>query len=456
MTAITHSNAFHMSLHDVAQIVAAKHLGSDAMVNGISTDTRTLQPGELFIALNGPNFDAHAFAAEAMAKGAVACLLEKNMDVDNQLIVDSTHTALGQLARAWRQHFDYPLFAVTGSNGKTTVKEMLASILSRNNTVMATQGNLNNDIGVPLTLFRMDQHYAAAVIEMGANHMGEIRYLTSLAQPDIAIVTNIGSAHLQGFGGIENTARAKAEIFSGLAENGSAIINADDRFYQDFRQATASHNTLSFALDNKQADIKGRYQTTSQGSALSVTTPVGKLEIQLSLLGRHNAMNALAAIAACIAAEIPLSQIRDGLEALQPVQGRLQLKTGINQSRIIDDTYNANPTSLNAAIDVLQGFDGRRLLALGDMAELGEKEQQLHTEAGEYARAHGVDALYACGTLAAHAARVFDDKGFSYQQQEDMIAALRSELSQEVTLLVKGSRSMHMEHVVNQLTQAEG
>lgn len=450
------TSSFTMSLHDITEILGAEHLGDDAVVKGISTDTRTLKPGELFIALNGPNFNAHEFAQLAMDKGAVACLVEKTLDIENQLIVKDTHLALGQLAKAWRQKFDYPVIAITGSNGKTTVKEMIAAIFTQQHRVMSTIGNLNNDIGVPLTLFRMNDDYNVAVIEMGANHIGEIDYLTSLALPDIAVITNIGRAHLEGFGGIEKTAAAKAEIFHGLAKEGIAIINADDRFYDYFIEEATGHRLLSFAIDNPAADVKASWHSNEQGSQLKLITPAGQAELSLKLLGRHNVMNALAAVAASLAAEIPLPQIVAGLESMRPVNGRLQLKQGVNNSRVIDDTYNANPSSLHAALDVLQEFSGKHFLALGDMAELGEDAEKLHAEAGDYARNTGVDSLYSFGKLAARATDKFGEKGFSYTKQEDMIAALRSELSHEVTLLVKGSRSMHMENVVDALTIAEG
>lgn len=319
---------------------------------------------------------------------------------------------------------------------------------------MATHGNLNNDIGVPLTLFRLNDSYDAAVIEMGANHSGEINYLTNITLPDIAVVTNVGSAHLEGFGSIQNTAKAKAEIFQGLSSSGIAIINADDSFYDDYKDITKQFNVISFGMKN--ADVTCQFQSGSEGSLLNVTTPKGGCNIKLKLLGTHNVMNALAAIAASIAADISLEQIVKGLENLKPVNGRLQLKLGINSSRIIDDTYNANPTSLYAALSVLHDFPGKRLLALGDMGELGSNADELHTDAGNYAIKTGVDSLYSFGKLAEKAAKEFGKNGFCYDKHEDMINALQNELSQDVTLLVKGSRSMHMENVVNALTMAEG
>lgn len=452
-----------MSLDDISGILSAERIGENIAVKGISTDTRTIKGGELFLALKGPNFDGHNFIKTAFEKGAVACLVQDKVDakagVDHVIITKDTHQALGLLAKAWRQKFKKPVFAITGSNGKTTVKEMIASIISQKQSVMATHGNLNNDIGVPLTLFRLNERYDAAVIEMGANHSGEIEYLTNIALPDVAIVTNIGAAHLEGFGSIENTAKAKGEIFQGLSESGTAIINADDPFFDYFKEITTQYNVLSFGLNNKdenKADVTCEWESGTEGSLLKVTTPEGACTIKLKLLGSHNIMNALAAIAASIAADISLEQIVKGLENLKPVDGRLQMKQGINNSRVIDDTYNANPTSLHAALNVLKGFSGKHFLALGDMGELGTNSDELHIEAGSYAKESGVDSLYSFGKLAAKAAKEFGRNGFCYDKHEDMIDALRNELSQDVTLLVKGSRSMHMENVVNALTMAEG
>ena len=449
-------NSFSMSLERIAEILLGEHLaaeriGENITVNGISTDTRTIKGGELFIALKGPNFDGHNFVEDALSKGAVACLVQNNVNAQNAVITKDTHLALGLLAKSWRKEFKKTVFAITGSNGKTTVKEMIASIISQKQSVMATIGNLNNDIGVPLTLYRLNKNYDAAVIEMGANHSGEIDYLTNIALPDVAIITNIGSAHLEGFGSIENTAKAKAEIFNGLSKEGTAIINADDAFYDYFKEITSDHKVLSFGFKNN-ADITCQCESNMKGSHLMVTTPRGGFECNLKLLGSHNVMNALAAIAASVAGNIPLEQIAKGLEKLEPVNGRLQMKHGLNNSRVIDDTYNANPTSLHAAINVLHSFSGKRFLALGDMGELGENTDELHVEAGSYAKNNGVTSLYSFGKLAAKAAQEFGGNGFCYDKHEDMIDALREELSQDVTLLVKGSRSMHMENVVNALT----
>lgn len=441
---------FRMRLHDAAEVLGARWAGEDVMLQGISTDTRSLQAGQLFVALHGPHFDGHDYLAEAKAKGAAACMVEKPVANCPALIVGDTRLALGRLARAWRHNFTMPLVAVTGSNGKTTVKEMLASIFARQGEVLATRGNLNNDIGVPLTLLRLDSSHTSAVIEMGANHAGEIAYLTSLAEPDVAVITNAAPAHLEGFGTLQGVAYAKGEIFQGLGTDSTAIINADDEFASVWRGLAKDKKVLSFGLQNP-ADITAQWQAGDRGSQVHVTTPEGKVKLHLALLGKHNVMNALAAIAAAQAAGIKLAPIKAGLEAMQPVAGRLQLKTGIHGSRIIDDTYNANPASLAAAIEVLAGFEGKHILVLGDMGELGDDAKALHAEAGRLARAQGIDHLVSVGPMAAAAAEAFGKEAQACDDHESASHALQQQLAADVTLLVKGSRLSQMERVVQTL-----
>ena len=441
---------FQMRLHEAADALGAHWAGEDVMLQGVGTDTRTLQTGQLFVALHGPNFDGHDYLAEAKAKGAAACMVEKPVANCSALIVGDTRLALGQLARVWRHHFAMPLVAVTGSNGKTTVKEMLASIFARLGEVLATRGNLNNDIGVPLTLLGLDSSHTSAVVELGANHAGEIAYLTAIAEPNVAVITNAASAHLEGFGTLNGVANAKGEIFQGLKEDGTAIINADDEFASLWRGLAKDKKVLSFGLQNP-ADIAAQWQTGDRGSQIHVSTPEGKVKLQLALLGEHNVMNALAAIAAAQAAGVKLTTIKAGLEAMQPVAGRLQLKAGIHGSRIIDDTYNANPASLAAAIEVLAGFTGKHILVLGDMGELGDEARELHAQAGRFARAHGVDRLYTVGPMAAVAAEAFGKEAQQCDSHEAASKALQQELTDDATVLVKGSRLSRMERVVQRL-----
>lgn len=440
-------HGFHMRLQEAAEVLGARWAGEDVMLDGVSTDSRTLQAGQLFVALHGPNFDGHDYLVEAKAKGAAACMVEKPVANCPALIVKDTRLALGRLARAWRRNFAMPLVAVTGSNGKTTVKEMLASIFAQQGEVLATRGNLNNDIGVPLTLFGLAENHSGAVIEMGANHAGEIAYLTSLAEPNVAVITNAAPAHLEGFGTLQGVAKAKGEIFQGLKQDGTAIINADDDYAEFWQTLTKEKNVLTFGLQNP-ADISAHWQAGERGSQIQVTSPAGKIKLQLALLGEHNVMNALAAIAAALAAGIKPTTIKAGLEAMQPVPGRLQLKAGLHGSRLIDDTYNANPASLAAAIEVLAGFSGKHILVLGDMGELGEDTKALHAEAGRFAKLHGVDRLYGVGPMAAAAVEAFGNQAQLCGSHEAVKEALAQELGADTTVLVKGSRLSQMERVV--------
>ncbi|MBI1422753.1 MAG: UDP-N-acetylmuramoyl-tripeptide--D-alanyl-D-alanine ligase [Gammaproteobacteria bacterium] len=443
---------FRWNLQAIAKAAQGELIGEDKVVTGISTDTRQVMQGQVFIALAGERFDAHAFAGQACKQGAVAVVVNRPVDVDcAQIRVDDTRLALGRIARAWRQQFTLPLIAVTGSNGKTTVKEMLSAIMAVRHSNLSTQGNLNNDIGVPLTLLRLRDTHTSAVIEMGANHAKEIAYLTGLALPSVAIVNNAGAAHLEGFGSLEGVAHAKGEIYSGLGDDGVAIINADDRFAPLWREMCAGKQQLSFGLDNP-ADVSASWRASDNGSQIDLHTPQGDVQVMLPLPGRHNVMNALAASAGALAAGASLAEIRDGLQSMHSVAGRLQIKIGKAGSRIIDDTYNANPASLRVALDVLKNFDGRHFLALGDMGELGDNAEQLHREAGQVAKASGVDRLYTVGKLARFAASSFGRDALSYDDQPSMISALADDLNMDVTLLVKGSRLAHMENVVQALT----
>lgn len=433
----------------VADAVQGELQGENVMIIAVSTDTRKIQRGELFVALRGPNFDGHDYLEQAKQAGAVAAIVDHPVQNElSQIVVQDTRLALGDLARAWRRQFSIPVIGVTGSNGKTTVKELCTAIMSQHHKVHATQGNFNNDIGMPLTLLKLNAAHTAAVIEMGANHHGEIDYLTHISLPTVAIITNAGPAHLEGFGSIKGVSRAKGEIYSGLDSNGTAIINADDIYCDYWRSICQDKTILTFGLQNK-ADVFA----AQNGKEVVISTPDGIVTVEFRLPGEHNLMNALAATAACLAAGASLADIENGLESAQGVKGRLQLHEGIAGSRIIDDTYNANPASLYAALEVLGHYPGKHFLALGDMGELGSDTEQMHAEAGEQARSHGVSRLYAIGENARFAARHFGEGGCIFNDHDAMVSAIADELSEDVTLLVKGSRLMHMENIVNALTQ---
>lgn len=448
-----------MSLGELARLVGGELHGPDRHFDAVGTDTRTLGPGALFIALRGPNFDAHEFIATAAARGAVAALVERDVATALPTVrVEDTRRALGRLAAAWRDRFAIPLVAVTGSNGKTTVKGMLAAILAARGAGLSTRGNLNNDIGVPLTLLNLRREHRSAVIEMGANHPGDIDTLTHIARPTVALITNAAPAHLAGFGDVAGVVRAKGEIYSGLVPDGSAVINADDPGADQWRALAAPHRIVTFGL-NRPADVTARELrlNAALGCSFMLATPAGEAAVGLALSGRHNVMNALAAAAAAHAAGVGLAEIVCGLESMRAVDGRLQLKRGIGESRIIDDTYNANPGSMKAALEVLamSAADGERILVLGDMGELGDAGQALHEQVGREARACGVTRLYAVGVLARAAAAVFGQGAAHFATQEALIAALRADVAAlpngAATVLVKGSRSMRMERVVEAL-----
>lgn len=446
------SDKFSWILSAIATAAHGKLMGADAQIQGISTDSRQLASGQVFVALTGERFDGHDFIEQACQQGVSAVVVSKDLECScPRIVVEDTRIALGLIAQAWRRQFRLPLIAVTGSNGKTTVKEMLSAIMSVRNTTLATQGNLNNDIGVPLTLLRLRENHRCAVIEMGANHPKEIAWLTQIAMPTVAIVNNAAAAHLAGFGSLDGVAKAKGEIYSGLSKNGMAIINADDPYAGLWQKLCTGKQVLRFGLEHE-AEVTANWQVNDAGSLIDLHTPQGSIHIKLALPGRHNVMNALAAAAAALAAGAGLPEIRDGLEAMHSVAGRLQIKPGIAGSRIIDDTYNANPASLRAALAVMKDFNGRHFLALGDMGELGEDSRQLHRDAGQTAKDSGVDRLYTVGKLARLAANSFGPEAFSYEDQSSMITALHDDLGTDVTLLVKGSRLAHMEKVVQALT----
>jgi UDP-N-acetylmuramoyl-tripeptide--D-alanyl-D-alanine ligase len=452
-----------MHLAEAARILEGELHGRDSGLSGVGTDTRALQPGELFVALRGPHFDGHDFLEQAHAAGAAGALVERRVDSPlAQLVVADTRLALGRLAAAHRARYAIPLVAVTGSNGKTTVKEMLAAILGQQGPVLATRGNLNNDIGMPLTLLRLRPEHRCAVIEMGANHPGEIAYLTSLARPTVALVSNAGPAHLEGFGDLEGVARAKGEIYSGLGDEGIAVINADDRFAPYWDGLNARRRCWHFGMQEpaevgtEPAGIRFEVGGGGAWTRFRLRTPLGDTDIGLPLAGWHNVMNALAAAAGAMAVGADLSQVRAGLESMRPVTGRLQPRVARGGGWVLNDSYNANPASLQAAIEVLGACPGTRWLILGDMAELGRDADALHAAAGEQARAAGIERLWATGVASRAAAEAFGRGGRHFADQAALIEALLAELGPDAWVLVKGSRSARMERVVEAITGPAG
>jgi UDP-N-acetylmuramoyl-tripeptide--D-alanyl-D-alanine ligase len=440
-----------MQLSEAAQVLAGHYTGTDVPFLGVSTDTRQLQPGSLFFALQGPNFDGHGFVETAREQGAVAAAVTRRcQSALPQIEVADTRLALGSLSAHWRQRFSLPVIAITGSNGKTTVRAMTAAVLSHCGRTLATQGNLNNDIGLPLTLARLGEDDQFAVLEMGANHAGEIDYLAAIAQPSIAVITNAGPAHLEGFGDLEGVARAKGELFARLGTTGVAVINADDAFAPLWRELADHCRAVEFGLQG--AEVTADWQGDTTGSDIHLHTPAGSVALRLSLPGRHNVMNALAACAVALAAGADLEAVRQGLESLSPVAGRFNIHSLPGGVTLIDDTYNANPESLQVALDVLALADGDSWLVLGDMGELGAGAAALHGAAGRMAREAGVTRLYGLGELAHEAVAAFDGPGGAFSTMDELLAALRNDLSGPLHILVKGSRRMRMERVVAALS----
>ncbi|HCI14297.1 MAG TPA: UDP-N-acetylmuramoyl-tripeptide--D-alanyl-D-alanine ligase [Gallionellaceae bacterium] len=456
-----------MSLSEAAKALDARMVGKDMRFRAVSTDSRKIAAGDLFVALRGENFDGYEFVPGALQDGAVAAVVNADSyEADSSifdpqssiLLVEDTRLALGQLAAYWRRKFEVPLVAITGSNGKTTVKEMLASILrtaaGSDDAVLATKGNLNNDIGMPLTLLQLNARHRYAVIEMGMNHPGEIDYLTRIACPDVALVNNASGAHLEGLGSVEAVAQAKGEIFAGLDDHGTAMINADDAHAPLWRGLAGTHQLLEFGLDGD-ADIAGVWLPQDGGLHLDVQTPQGGFSVQLQVPGEHNARNALAATTAAIALNVPLDTIAEGLKKFGGVAGRLQRKAAKRGAVLIDDTYNANPASMRAAIGVLAQVGGTRIFVLGDMGELGDGAAAFHAEIGGEAKRAGIEKLYALGELSRNAVREFGDGACHFERIEDLLAELDKELDADVTVLVKGSRFMKMERVVKNLESGE-
>lgn len=428
-------------------------LPQDIVISRVNTDTRTIEKGSLFIALIGPNFDAHDFIQRAEELGAAAIIVSKPVNSYlPTIVVKDTMVALGQLSAAVKAEVAPKTIGITGSSGKTTVKEMVASILEQRGKVLATKGNFNNEIGVPLTLLALERGHEYAVVEMGANHLGEISYTAALARPDVATIVNAAAAHLEGFGSLFGVARAKSEIYASLAEDGQAILNLDSQFYEFWLGKLETSNVITFSTQ-QEAD----YYATDIIIGLDgcpqfdIHTPQGKTNIFLSLPGNHNVSNALVAAALAMSVGANLENVKTGLQNLSQVKGRLNVKQLTNQVRVLDDTYNANVASVNAAIDVLSSFSGCKVMILGDMGELGEKARYYHEKVGEYALEKGISAFYSLGVLSQSASDVFECNGQHFSDVDSLVKALSEELNkeyQDVTILVKGSRSARMERVV--------
>jgi UDP-N-acetylmuramoyl-tripeptide--D-alanyl-D-alanine ligase len=458
------------TLGEFARACGGRLEGADRSYTFVSTDTRSLRFGELFVALKGPRFDGHAFLEAAEKAGAAGAVVEDARALRlPQIVVPSTEAALAQGATRWRAQFEIPLVGVAGSNGKTTVKEMIAAILGRAGTCLATQGNLNNHIGVPLTLLRMGPAHRFAVVELGANRPGEVAALAAIARPTIGLITNAGAEHLEGFGSLEGAARAEGELVAGLAAHAVAILNADDPFISLWRGLTRAR-VITFGVGAAADFIAREIHADIAGGEFCTRFKLERVElrvarggtwsersltpIELHLAGRHNVANALAAAAAASAAGAGLEHIRAGLAAVRAVRGRLELKRARGGAWLIDDSYNANPSSVRAGVEVLAELEGRKWLVLGDMAELGAFARASHTEIGSFARERGIERLFATGELARLAVESFG-RGAEWHPDTDSLARALGSVPAEVRVLIKGSRVNRLERIVAALVAPE-
>ncbi|WP_295752513.1 UDP-N-acetylmuramoyl-tripeptide--D-alanyl-D-alanine ligase [Undibacterium sp.] len=453
----------HASLKELQAVLTSAQLLTktlDLHVNGLATDSRRIHQGNLFLALRGEQFDAHDFLESVASSGAAAVVAEHVPDGYKlpALIVPDTQVALAEIARHWRRQFSIPVIGVTGSNGKTTVKEMIAAILhayAGADHYLSTTGNLNNEIGVPLTVLRLQSQHRCAVIELGMNHPGEIALLTSVALPTVGLVNNAQREHQEFMQSVDAVAEENGSVLRALPADGIAVFPADDTYtalWRSYAAESGQRRVLTFGL-TANSDVRGSYQAHAFGSEIKINIGDKAFSVNLSAAGSHNVLNALAAAACCHSIGVPNDVIARGLEAFQPVNGRLQRKTAVNGASIIDDTYNANPDSVRAAIDVLAQIGGSALLVLGDMGEVGEDGIAFHEEIGTYARARGIKHMLTMGVLAQHATSAFGEAAKHFDTIENLLAALDASISSTSTVLVKGSRFMKMERVVAHLTQ---
>jgi UDP-N-acetylmuramoyl-tripeptide--D-alanyl-D-alanine ligase len=445
-------------LATLARVTGGALHGANAPFGAVSSDTRQIETGSLFVALRGERFDAHEFVRDAAARGAAGALVQRVVTTQlPQVVVPDVLAALSTFAREWRRQFSIPVVALTGSNGKTTVKEMIGAILAQAGPVLVTQGNLNNHIGVPLTLCRLEAGHRHAVIEMGANHKREIAHLAAIAEPTIGLVNNAGPAHLEGFGGLDGVAQGKGELFEALGRGHAAVINADDRYAGFWRGlAQSAGRVLTFGLrepaDFRGSNVRSRIDDGGFEARFVMTTPAGVRETVIHLAGEHNVLNALGAATAAHAAGADLDAIVRGLASMRPVSGRLELKAALNGARLIDDSYNANPGSLRAGIVSLASVPGEHWLVLGEMRELGPGTSELHAEIGEFARATGVHRLLAVGDEARHAVESFGPGASWFANPDELIETARHELKPGITVLIKGSRANRLERVAAALS----
>jgi len=447
-----------MTLAEAAHALAATWSG-DGEFTAVSTDSRSIAPGELFIALQGEKFDGHVYVRDVIARGAAGAVVNADFAAANAdlplIAVEDTRRALGHLAAHWRKRFSIPVIGVVGSNGKTTVKEMCASILRTHygaDQVLATAGNLNNDIGLPSMVLRLRDTHRVAVLEIGMNHPGETAELAAIALPTVALINNAQREHQEFMKSVLAVAEEHAAIIDALPGEGIATFSGDDNFAPMWRSRAGARKVLAAGID-WQSEVNGRYQQHGFGGLLALETPFGNAAANLCISGRHNARNACIAAAATLAAGAALDAVVRGLEAFVGVKGRLQRRNGKAGALVIDDTYNANPDSMRAAVDVLAGVPGKRIFVMGDMGEVGDQAGQYHDEIGGYAKSHSIDRLFCLGEFALAAAHNFGAGATHFERVEDLIKALKPEIDANTTVLVKGSRFMRMERVADAIVE---
>ncbi|MFM1885348.1 MAG: hypothetical protein RL026_505 [Pseudomonadota bacterium] len=444
-------------LQDLAQLAAADYAGPDLPYAAISTDTRRLQPGDVYWALRGERFDGNAFVAAARAAGAVAAVVDRPVEAGGLPVLQVADglLALQRAAAGWRRRHALPVLAVAGSNGKTTTKEMLAAVMAQRGRTLATQGNLNNHIGVPLTLLRLEPQDLAAVVEIGTNAPGEVAALAALVQPQYGLVTNAGAEHLEGFGTLEAVAREEGALAAAVPAGGTVVLNHDDPYLSLWRGMTAA-TVVTFGLsegaDWQAVQLTEHWEEAGLRSRFLLRCPLGEQAVTLRLGGRHNVRNALAAAATACAAGATLAQAVQGLGRVEPVGGRLQPRRSHHGARLLDDSYNANPDSMRAGIDVLVAQPGRPWMVLADMAELGAAAAASHADIGRYARERGIERLYCAGPLSVLAAEAFGSGARWFDDVPALAEAIDADLGPGICLLVKGSRSNRLERVVARLT----
>ncbi len=444
-----------LSMREAADVIQGLHSGNNPVFHEVSTDSRTIADNALYVALRGSRFDGHQFVDDAVKSGAVGVLVEIRSALQvAQIAVADTEQALGRLAAHWRRRFDIPVVAVTGSNGKTTVKEMIGRILNADAQALVSQGSFNNFVGLPLSLLKMRDSHDFAVVELGMNQVGEIQRLAEIARPTVSVITNAGAAHLEKLLSVDQVAAEKGRIIGALQADGIAVLNMDSSHYPIWREMAGSRRAVTFGR-SAEADLSANYVVREFGSDVQFQTPHGSFDVNLRLAGEHNVVNALAAAAVGIALKLTHDTIKSGLEAMRPVARRLQLRTHIAGGRLIDDTYNANPSSVAAALKFISGLSGDRRLVMGDMFELGTSGQRFHREVGRLARASGIGRLYALGTLSAAAAAEFGRGATHYMDRKRLLRDLGTQLQETTTVLVKGSRGMRMDEIADSICPAD-